>query len=303
MKSLENFTPTQIETEEEKKVIPEQIADAITEQLKTIKENGTMFDEVTLEERKKALIERPIIDSNNFKEVIATPENEPVFSWVETKKIVGRPFSEQNPGGWSFEYEKRKGRIVEVAKELSGADQNKKNIEYVFHPEKPNERIKLSSINGPGGPIYSVEDGTHRVAGAMVAELSEIPCDVAIIKYPLEQITPVENDAEDWQKKIDMDLIQGKIEVLEDKNGKKIYKLIVEKETLPWIRVVLQQKLSKISQIYEKVYPNSLDNLSIPKDALIDPIANNYFMAGRWEEWQEKFSQKPRDKNRVVIYS
>lgn len=33
------------------------------------------------------------------------------------------------------------------------------------------------------------------------------------------------------------------------------------------------------------MYPGTLDNLPIPKEALLDPVANNYFMAGRWQEW------------------
>lgn len=74
------------------------------------------------------------------------------------------------------------------------------------------------------------------------------------------------------------------------------------REVLPWMRTQSQNELTNISRTYEKLYPGSLDKLNIPRDALIDPIANNYFMAGRWKEWEEKFSQRPRDKNGLIIY-
>lgn len=286
-----------------KVVSEEEVVSKISEQLKMAKESGVAFNEATLQERQKALAERPIINSDAFREATAVLEEEPTFSWVETDKIVGRPFGDQNPGGWSFEYSGRKGRIVEIAKELSQAEQDEQKIEHIFHPGKPNERIKLSVLEGPSGPMYSVEDGTHRVAGAMTAELREIPCDVKRIKYPLERITTAENDISDWQKKIELGLIQGKVETSQNDEGKKFYKLVVQEEVLPWIRTTSQSKLINISWLYEKMYPNSLDKLDVPRDALIDPIANNYFMAGRWKEWEEKFSKSPRDKNRVVAYS
>ncbi len=285
-----------------KVVSEEEVVSKTSEQLKIVKESGVAFDEATLQERQKALAERPIINSDAFREATALLEEEPTFSWVETDKIVGRPFGDQNPGGWSFEYSGRKGRIVEIAKELSEAEQDEQKIERIFHPGKPNERIKLSVLEGPSGPMYSVEDGTHRVAGAMTAELREIPCDVKRIKYPLERITTTENDISDWQKKIELGLIQGNVETLQNDEGKKFYKLVVQKEVLPWIRTTSQSELVKISRMYEKMYPNSLDKLDVPRDALIDPIANNYFMAGRWKEWEEKFSKNSRDKNRMVIY-
>jgi hypothetical protein len=289
--------------ESPKVVSEEEVINKTFEQLKMVKESGVAFDEATLKERQRALAERPIINSDAFREATAVLEEEPTFSWVETDKIVGRPFGDQNPGGWSFEYSGRKGRIVEIAKELSEAEQDEQKIEHIFHPEKPNERIKLSVLEGPSGPMYSVEDGTHRVAGAMTAELREIPCDVKRIRYPFERITTAENDISDWQKKIELGLIQGKVETLQNDEGKKFYKLIVQKEILPWIRTTSQSELIKISRMYERMYPNSLDKLDVPRDALIDPIANNYFMAGRWKEWEEKFSKQPRDKNRIVIYS
>lgn len=295
-KPITTFEIPKVESQEE-------VVRKVSEMLKMITENESDLGVEALKEKQAGLAERPIIDANAFKEIEAALEEEATFSWVETDKIVGRPFDEQNPRGWSFEYSARVGRIVEVAQQLLMSEQDEKNIELVFHPKKPDERIKLSEIAGPNGPIYSVEDGTHRVAGAMTAGLREIPCDVKRVKYPLERITTSEDDVYDWQRKIELGLIQGKVDTLQNKEGKKYYKLVVQKEVLSWIRTTSQSEFIKISRLYEKMYPNSLDKLVVPRDALVDPIANNYYMAKRWKEWEAKFSNNPRDKNRLVIYS
>jgi hypothetical protein len=78
---------------------------------------------------------------------------------------------------------------------------------------------------------------------------------------------------------------------------------VVEKEVVPWIRTTSQAEMIQISRMYERLYPGAFDKLDIPRDALVDPIANNHFMAGRWKEWENKFAQSPRDKDGHVIYS
>jgi len=45
-----------------------------------------------------------------------------------------------------------------------------------------------------------------------------------------------------------------------------------------------------------------LDALPVPRDVLVDPIAQNYFIAGQWEEWEEKFQDTERDENGIVQY-
>jgi hypothetical protein len=276
--------------------------DEIIEGIKRqIEEIGEIPDEQTLQERQELLAERLVIDTNDFRDATAGLEETGIFTWADTDKIVGRPFANVNPGGWSFEYSERKGRIIEIAKKILEIVKNPFNAELIFHYRAPTGRIKLVSIEGPGGPIYTVEDGSHRVAGSMSLGLREIPAEVKRIKYPIEVTTQDENIVKDWQRKIELGLIQGKIEEIQREN-KKLYKLTVEREVLPWIRTVDQDALIRISRIYEKLYLGSLDNLPIPRDALMDPVANNYFMVGRWKEWEEKFSKNPRDKDGIVIY-
>ncbi len=281
----------------------QEIVEKISEQLK---KNNLDFDSTSLEQRQKKLKEKPILESGFLVDTTHGISTEPDFHWVETEKIVGRPFGSRYENGWSFEYDNRKGRAVTVAKEISTLLETENNsqkheiIEHIFHPDNKMQRIKLDKIQGPSGPMYSVRDGTHRLAGIMTAGLEKIPCDVHKMKYPLENRTNDEYVANTWKEKINLGLIQGKVEMLND--GGQKYRLIVEREVLPWIRTQSQHQLIEISLMYEQLYPNSLDNLEIPRDALIDPIANNYFMDKRWQEWKKNFSQNPRDEKGIVIY-
>lgn len=269
----------------------EDISDKI---MNEVKENPVLVNE----QRMRALANEPILDDFIFREAKACLEDVSVFRWVETSKIIGRPGANEQSGGWSHEYEARKGRITEIVKQLS----SKTGIENVFHQDKPHERIKLIAIIGPQGPMYTVRDGTHRVAGAKAAELARIPCEVQAQKYPSEQLTRSLDEVADWERKISRGLIVGTIEVEKDSVGDDLYVLHTISEVLPWMRITSQAKFLKISQMYEKLYPGSLDKLSIPRDALVDSIANNYFMSGRMDEWQKKFGDFPRDEDGYVIY-
>jgi hypothetical protein len=242
--------------------------------------------------------------------MLVSAEEDQRFSWVETDKIVGRPFAQDFSDGWSYEYHSRKGRIVQIAMNLlQGVLQDrddivKAEIEHVFHQNKPYERIQLLVLKGPGGPIYLVEDGTHRVAAAKLLGLKRIPCSVRSIKYPLKQVTTDREMFEYWQRAINLGLIQGSSNIV-DRNGSTTrYEIQVITELFPWVRVYEQYKFLRINRIYEKVYPDSLRNFSIPRDALVDEVANNHFMAGpeKWQDWVQKFSNKPRDKNGLVVY-
>ncbi len=281
-KNIANEENLEIQEVESKQEIIEKVSQQIKE---------TNFEKEKLQEKHENLKNKPILESGFLVDTTSGIEKEPSFCWVKTEKIIGRPFGDRYHNGWSFEYDKRKGRAISVAQKLQNLltkDYKEKEeiVEYLFHVDKSMWRITLDEIEGPSGPMYSVRDGTHRVAGMIVAGLKEIPCDVHRIKYPIENTTDEKEIASDWKKKIDLGLIQGKIETLSDGRGIK-YKLTVEKEVLPWIRTYSQNQLIKISQAYEKLYPNSLNNLKIPREALIDPIANNYFMAGRWAEWEK----------------
>ncbi len=265
----------------------EEVYAKVSEQIRKDKESGVGFDETALEERRKNLVGKPIVDSHVFRETLAVLGEKSTFSWVETDKIIARPSGSKHKGGWGHEYSERKGRVINIAQQLSG-EKSEQGIENVFHSNKPNERIKLSMINGPKGPMYSVEDGTHRVAGSKLAELKEIPCEVKTVEYPFERKTHDKYEVDDLQKKINLGLVNGKIEESQNDEGKTFYKVTVEKEILPWIRTTNENELTKISRLYEELYPGSLDNLAMPREALTNFVAYNFFMAGRWDEWKAK---------------
>jgi len=258
--------------------VNQRIRKQVTDAMKAL----TMDD---LEKRRLELKSRPQIGSVALTDSLVGVDQQSIFKWVPTDKIVGRTW--ETPDSWASEIEARKGRVVRVAEEIIGSNGNPEVMEHVFHIKKAHERIKLTAIDGPAGPMYYVDDGTHRVSASMVAGLSEIPCDVKAVSYPLEQIATNDNEVqvEDWRIKIELGLIDGQIQDSMDSHGKKIKKLVVRSKVLPWIRTTSQHGLLTISRIYENLYPGSLDNLKVPREALIDPVANNYFMLGRWEEW------------------
>lgn len=275
-KELNDRYPVVIEKAED---IDDRINGQITQEMR----NLSVED---LEERRKDLALRPQLSSRTLTDTLVGVNQSPSYLWVGTDKVVGRTW--EKPDSWASEIDNRKGRIVEVAKDIIESDGSPMVMEHVFHHDKPSERIKLVGINGPVGPMYFAEDGTHRVAASMAAGLSEIPCSVKSIAYPVETIAMNDEQVEDWQKKINLGLIEGRIEDVLSERGIPMKKLIVNSEVLPWIRTTSQTDMIKISKAYLKLYPEGLDNLSIPKEALIDYTANDYFMARKWEEWKTK---------------
>jgi len=294
----------------------EEVFRIIKDDLVRVKGEIAKAGNITLEQylnlRRLKLSEQPIIDNSFFNQALMwiSAEEEERFSWVETDKIVGRPFAKSfSDDGWSHEYHSRTGRIVQIATNLLQVlqdpdDMVESAIDHVFHHQnKPYERIQLLVLEGPGGPIYLVEDGTHRVAAAKLLGLKRIPCSVRRIKYPLKQTTTDREMFEYWQRAIDLGLIQGSSNIVDMNGSTTRYEIQVTSELFPWIRVC-QHRFLRINRMYEKVYPDSLGNLPVPRDALVDEVANNHFMAGpeKWQDWVQKFSNKPRNEDGLVVY-
>lgn len=252
----------------------------VTERIKEQTSEVGPLTEENMRQRQAALKDKPLLEAPALKSEVGKLSEKEVFEWVDVSKIVGR--SNDFPGGWSYEYTSKAGRAIDVAKSLHSGDTDK--IERIFHTNSPDDRIKLTRIDGPAGPFYFVDDGSHRVIGSEVAGMSEIPCDVSSLGYPKKDMTADPFLAKRWQRLIDFNLIEGQIEEQTDAKGETFYTINVASEVLPWIRSD-ESDLNKISEVYEELYPGSLDNLAIPRDALVDPVANKYFMQGRWDEW------------------
>ncbi|MDF1497566.1 MAG: hypothetical protein P1P90_05950 [Patescibacteria group bacterium] len=240
-------------------------------------------DRAELESRKEDLKNLPYIESKNTHEVInwrdAVPEG---FKEVDTKDIIGSVSAAFT--NWSTEYEKRSGRIVDVAQSLIKG--NNSAVDRVFHINNaPYERIKLLKLSGPKGDIFIVKDGTHRVAGAKLAEVKQIPAEIENITEATKSKTLDLLRKFEWEKAIRNGLIDG--EVIEEMvNGEKVYELKIKKQVLPWADLSLDNFV-KMNQAYEMAHPGALDDVKsvssgsvIPKSVLLDKNLFIKYLAG-----------------------
>lgn len=248
-----------------------------------------------------SLEQQPVVDSKIFKDAEYGLEDEPMLLWVQTDKIVGRPSADSFQDGWAHEYERRAGRIQEISAELSS--EKPLSVERVFHINNKEQRIQLAAYDGPEGPMYDVRDGSHRVAGTMRAGIVEFPASVRRVRFEFSFVGRNEDQAFDIRKKIELGLIQGEVSEQQDEQGKKYFVYTIKNEIVPWLHTTSQKDLIKISRTYEKLYPGALEKLPIPRDILVDPVANNYYMARRWGEWEQKFANQERDEDGIVKYT
>lgn len=163
---------------------------------------------------------------------------------------------------WSSEYDNRKRRAVSVAKRLPSDSQV--DEDYIFHPGEPTKQIKLKMITGPAGPMYWVVDGSHRVAGAKLAEVAVISAQVEDMSELKEVTTPDAKLAREWEARIKRGLIEGR--VTQKKNGE--FKLEITKQVLPWMHIPTDD-LVEFNRFYESIYPGSLAALRTLRGASI----------------------------------
>ncbi|MCA9360126.1 hypothetical protein KC850_03755 [Candidatus Kaiserbacteria bacterium] len=292
----DRMTPAEVGTAKSKPIVeteggiesPTEITKVET--IKTIREQmgeGKINKEPDYERLKG----EPIIDTKTLYDVEPSRAEQSIFEFVETDKIVGRPNADNYENGWAHEYDERGGRISEIVQQVNNPE-DETGIERIFHTEDgTNERIKLASYEGPAGPIYSVFDGTHRVAGIKASGLEKMPAEIFRTEYPYEKTTADSEEVADWQDKIDRGFIVGSIETIETKNGERSL-LKIESEVLPWIRVRNQNDIFKINQVYEQQYPGALELVGFPKETLTDKTALWAYMDGNFDKWRERRSVK-----------
>jgi hypothetical protein len=245
-------------------------------------EAGSLNTEPNIEKLKAELI----IDTKSFYEVEPSQAEQSSFEYVDTARIIGRPNAANYEDGWAHEYNERVGRIGEIVEQINNPD-DENGIERIFHTEdQPTDRIKLASYEGPAGPIYSVFDGTHRVAGVKASGLEKMPAEIFRTEYPLEKTSNNVEEIADWQDKIDRGFVAGSIETIGDENGERSI-LKVESEVLPWIRAKNQNDIFKINQIYEQQYPGSLEQAGFPPETLTDKTALWAYMDGNFDQWKQ----------------
>ncbi len=201
------------------------------------------------------------------------------FQMAKTNKIAGSisPVFKD----WSSEIESRKGRAVDVAKRLLNPGEF--GIEQTFHLQEPIKAIRLKKIDGPNGPIYFVEDGTHRVSGVKLLQMKSIPARVE----DMTSISSVETSAgelkREWQRRIKAGLIDG--DISERPNGSKTtYYLKIKNQALPWMSLP-GPTFTKFCQTYKRLYPDfpnglkTLKGVDITSQDLSSSEAFGYFMS------------------------
>jgi hypothetical protein len=239
---------------------------------------------------------RPFIQAEGVSTAISgIGEKEQSFAWVELGKVVG--MYGDRPDGFASEFSTRDGRLLEVASRIMQVNDHPEYLEEIYHFNNPQEQIQMQEIIGPAGPCYLINDGSHRTSASMAAGLERIPVQVEAVTYPKETVLDDPHEVRHIKELMALGLLKGTIRKEED-----ITRLIIDTEVVPWIRAKNQQQLIEISRLYESLYPDSLDDLDIPRDALIDPIANNMFMAGVWDEWEQRYKDASRDGDGRVIY-
>ena len=253
---------------------------AVPQELRKVDDEG-------LEIRRKTLAGLPYLPGNDLRGVLDYAGKDGGLLMVKTEEIVGSV----SPAfrDWSTEYEGRKGRIAAVAKALIHPTED--SLERVFHLGKPNEQIKLKKVSGPGGDMFFADDGTHRVAGAKLAKTPEIPAHVEDMSELREVRTTDAVLRDEWEARIEKHLIQGRVETSVTGKNSPVYTLFIHRQVLPWMHLP-QSKLVKVSKFYEQQYPDSLGKLGVPKEIFTNSVAMNYYLAGRWNEYEKDVLQR-----------
>jgi len=271
------------------------INEGVHRAIRQIPEDVLSADRETMEGMQKDLEKLPYLSSNKTKELIAYSGEDEGVVMVETSKVVGSVSGAFR--NWATEYDSRKGRVVAVAERIIEGTEG--SIEHIFHLSNPEDGIKLKRISGPEGDLFIVVDGTHRVAGAKLVQLPELPAQVEKVPDLSETRTTDSQLKGQWENRIERGLIDGKIEETETVDPttgvkKKTFNLEIKAQVLPWA-ILSQQSFVDMTKFYLNHYPNALDNIKslktgekIPKEVFLDGIAMNFYLADRWSEYKPK---------------
>lgn len=221
-------------------------------------ENQPDLAQDVLVERQRELQSRPHLGSHTLMHAIVHPDqHKSRFAWIEVDKVIGR--QSFLGGDWSTEMPSKTGKITALARSLSNPTPD--DVEQLFRIKQKDEPIIAIAINGPAGPIYYIEDGTHRTVAAMVLGLKYIPVNLWQIGYPLVDSTYNKDLIGQWRTKLSQGYITGNLDTVK-KPGEKgpILKtnLNVTNEVLPWARCP-NGRGREISRVYTQVYPDSLN--------------------------------------------
>jgi hypothetical protein len=229
--------------------------DGVIEQTEVRPESPKKIDVAALKEKHQAMKELPYINATALTENYS---GKPIGQEkVLTSTIVATPRLDN----WGHEYHKDWGKGELSSVEAMAVDLSR-DPENFWQESDPVELIK---VNGPKGPLYGVEDGSHRVAAAKLSEVLEVPAEVADLTDRKEFSTPDEATKSWWEALIYRGAIKGRIEERDSS-----YHLILEETPeLPWI-VRKRRHFVEINKVYQQVYgEEALSEVeSVPQEIL-----------------------------------
>ena len=237
----------------------------IAEQITPLMRSITLNE---MELRKMRLKDKPLVSYLTLSDILPSVNSQPEFSWVLLNNIIAKPYEDEL--GWASEPIDEPGTIQEIAKNFVDHADDAGTIEEMFSERNPEKRIKIVEIMGPAGPFYYVASGIKKVAACIIAGFTEIPCDVVRIIYPLSVKIEHPEQEHDWKKKISLGLIKGTFETRHLGPDMEELYLTITSESLQWVRASSPSNFSRINRAYEQIYPESLQNLMIPRRALFD---------------------------------
>ena len=273
MKSKEHFSGEIVSDFHEPIEIQKRKVEQCVDQCREyISDNIKLADSETLEILSKSLVYEPYLSINDISEIIDGESEYEGMMTVPVDAIIGSVSLAFKH--WNDEYAGREGRIVEIAQEL--IEGTEESIDHVFHIQDHNQAIQLIRIFGPDGDIFIVVDGTHRVAGAKLVQLPEIPAVVEEVKEKKEYRTTDTFLVSQWKKRIAAGFIIGDIEERIDSSGEKTYVFLIQEQIFSWAALP-HDKLVEVNQVYSKVYPQALKEVKslitdeiIPENILVD---------------------------------
>lgn len=261
------------------------LEEIVSEINKSISEDIKGLDISQLEDMQKDLKELPYISHEEFTELLYPQGQSLGMNMVDTNNIVGSI----SPAfiDWSTEYGSRKGRVVNIAKQL--INPTTESVDNVFHIKDPRFGIKLKQLSTPEGDLFFVMDGSHRVAGCKLARVPRIPALVEKIPESYVVSTYSSELKDEWEKRIKNGLISGNIQEVIDEQNEKSYILKIESQVLPWM-YLSSSKIVNLNKFYFSFFPDAkdlkfiLNNENIPRDVLTDENVFNSYISNRINE-------------------
>lgn len=167
---------------------------------------------------------------------------DPNIERVLASQIIAAPnlvnWADEYHGDWATEGLSSVEKMAqEIKKDPDGFWENNQ------HP------VKMTKVVGPSGPIYAVQDGSHRVAAAKLAGALEIPAEVSDLTNRKEYATTKEAEALWWQGLIESGAIRGQI----SQSGQESILTLDETPELPWI-IRSRTDFVKVNKVYREIY-------------------------------------------------